>query len=110
MMIRDDLGEPAAFAVIARERCFARVATELKLSMSALSYAIKKLEARLGIRLLQRNSRSMSVSEAGERLFQRLGPALSEIHGALDDLGQQRDDASGLARITATRHAFDTVV
>lgn len=110
MMIRDDLGDLAAFAVVARERSFTRAATELRLSTSALSYAIKKLEERLGIRLLQRNSRSVSVTEAGERLLQRLGPALSEIHGALDDLGQQRDGASGLVRITATRHAFDRVI
>lgn len=109
-MDRGDLDDLAAFAVVARERSFTRAATELRLSTSALSYTIKKLEMRLGLRLLQRNSRSVSVTEAGEKLLQRLGPALAEIAGAIDDAGQQRDRVSGTVRVTATRHAFETVL
>lgn len=67
MMIRGDLGDLAAFAVIARKESFTHTATELRLSTSALSCVIKELEARLGIRPLQRKSRSVSVTEAGER-------------------------------------------
>ena len=109
-MNRGDLDDLAAFAAVARERSFTRAATELRLSTSALSYTIKKLETRLGLRLLQRNSRSVSVTEAGEKLLRRLGPALAEIAGAIDDAGQQRDRVAGTVRLTATRHAFETVL
>ncbi len=109
-MSQGDLDDLAAFAVVARARSFTRAATELRLSTSALSYTIKKLETRLGLRLLQRNSRSVSVTEAGDKLLRRLGPALAEIAGALDDAGQQRDRVSGTVRITATRHAYETVL
>ena len=109
-MNRGDLDDLAAFAVVARESSFTRAATELRLSTSALSYTIKKLETRLGLVLLRRNSRSVSATEAGEKLLRRLGPALAEIAGALDDAGQQRDRVSGTVRITATRHAFETVL
>ncbi len=109
-MPQSDLDDLAAFAVVARARSFTRAATELRLSTSALSYTIKKLETRLGLRLLQRNSRSVSVTEAGEKLLRRLAPALAEIAGAIDDVGQQRGKVSGTVRITATRHAFETVL
>lgn len=109
-MIRGDLDDLAAFSVVARDRSFTRAANELRLSTSALSHRIKKLETRLGVRLLQRNSRSVAATAAGERLLQRLQPALGEIGGALDDLGRQREDASGTVRITARRHAFETVI
>ncbi len=109
-MSQGDLDDLAAFAVVARARSFTRAATELRLSTSALSYTIKKLETRLGLRLLQRNSRSVSVTEAGDKLLRRLGPALAEIAGALDDAGQQRNRVSGTVRITATRHAYETVL
>lgn len=67
MMVRSDLGDLAAFAVVASERSFTHTATEMRLSTSALSYVIKELEARLGIRPLQRKSRSASVTEADRR-------------------------------------------
>jgi DNA-binding transcriptional LysR family regulator len=103
----DDL---AAFAAVARVCSFTQAAAEMRVSTSALSHTVKGLEARLGVRLLQRNSRSVSVTAAGERLLQTLAPALSEIEGALDRLDQARDVVSGLVRLTATRHAFDTVI
>jgi len=103
----DDL---AAFAAVARVRSFTRAAAELRLSTSALSHTIRGLEARLGVRLLQRNSRSVSVTSAGEQLLRRLEPALSEIGGALEELDRQRDLVSGAVRLTMSRHAFETVI
>jgi DNA-binding transcriptional LysR family regulator len=110
MMIRGNLDNLAAFAVVARARSFTRAAAEMRVSTSALSYTIKGLEARLGVRLLQRNSRSVSVTAAGDRLLQTLEPALAEIGGVLDQLGREGDIVSGTVRLTATRHAFETVI
>ena len=109
-MARGSLDHLAAFAVVARQRSFTRAAAELRLSTSALSHLIKSLEARLGIRLLQRNSRSVSVTAAGDQLLHTLQPALSDINGALDELGRDRETVSGTVRLTATRHAFETVI
>lgn len=103
----DDLAD---FAAVARARSFTRAAAGLRVSTSALSHTIKQLEARLGVRLLQRTSRSVSVTAAGERLLQTLEPALADIGGALDELGRQRDLVSGTVRVTATRHAFETII
>jgi DNA-binding transcriptional LysR family regulator len=110
MLSRGSLDDLAAFAAVARALSFTRAAAELRLSTSALSHTIKGLEAHLGLRLLQRNSRSVSVTAAGERLLRTLGPALSEIDGALDQLDRERDLVSGSVRLTATRHAFETVI
>lgn len=109
-MTRGSLDDLAAFAVVARERSFTRAADELRLSTSALSHLIKGLETRLGIRLLQRNSRSVSVTAAGENLLRTLEPALSEISGALEALGRDRGSVMGTLRLTATRHAYEAVV
>ena len=109
-MRRDSLDELAAFAAVARARSFTRAAAGLRVSTSALSHTIKQLEARLGVRLLARNSRSVSVTAAGERLLQTLEPALAEIGAALDDLGRDRDVVAGSVRLTATRHSYDTVI
>ena len=110
MMNRGSLDDLAAFAAVARALSFTRAAAELRLSTSALSHTIKGLEARLGVRLLQRNSRSVSVTAAGERLLRTLEPALSEIGGALEALDRDRDLVSGLVRLTVTRHAFETII
>lgn len=80
------------------------------MSTSALTHTIKALEARLGIRLLQRNSRSVSVTEAGERLLRTLAPALADIGGALEALASDAGAISGTVRVTATRHGFETVI
>jgi DNA-binding transcriptional LysR family regulator len=110
MMNRASLDSLAAFAAVARARSFTRAAAELRVSTSALSHTIRELEARLGIRLLQRNSRSVSVTEAGERLLHTLDPALADIGGALEALDRERDLVSGTVRLTATRNAFETVL
>ena len=110
MINRASLDSLAAFAGVARARSFTRAAAELRVSTSALSHTIRELEARLGIRLLQRNSRSVSVTEAGERLLRTLDPALAEIGGALAALDRDRDLVAGTVRLTTTRHAFETVI
>jgi DNA-binding transcriptional LysR family regulator len=110
MMSRSSLDDLAAFAAVARAQSFTRAAVELRVSTSALSHTIKGLEARLGFRLLQRNSRSVSVTAAGERLLRTLEPALAEIGGALEELNREHDLVVGSVRLTTTRHAFETVI
>ncbi len=96
-MKRDDLYDLAAFVVVAEQHSFTRAATELRISQSALSHAIKGLEERLGVRLLSRTTRSVSTTDAGETLLRHLRPAMAEI-------------ASGALRITATNHAVSSVI
>jgi DNA-binding transcriptional LysR family regulator len=110
MMERGTLDDLAAFAAVARARSFRRAAGELGLSTSALSYTIKRLEERLGLRLLQRNSRSVAATDAGERLLKTLDPALGEIGSALEDLDRERGSVSGTVRITATRQGYEAVI
>lgn len=109
-MVRDVLDDLAAFAVVARERSFKRAAATLGLSASMLSYKIGRLEKKIGVRLLQRNSRSVEVSEAGARLLETLAPALDNIGAALDGLGRDPAGVSGTVRITATRQAYEAVI
>lgn len=103
----DDL---AAFAAVARMGSFTRAATHLGTSTSNLSHTIRRLESRIGTRLLQRNSRSVAATEVGEALLATLGPALESIDGALDALDRTRDRVSGTLRLTLTRQAYDAVV
>ena len=103
----DDL---AAFAAVARMQSFTRAAASLGTSTSNLSHTIRRLETRLGCRLLQRTSRSVSPTEAGETLLETLRPALESIDGALDALDLGRDRVSGTLRITSTRQAYDAVI
>lgn len=110
MMLRGTLDDLAVFAEVARHRSFTRAAAELRLSTSAMSQAVKALEARLGLRLLQRTSRSVSLTAAGEELLATLAPALNDIGTALTNLGRKRDAAAGTVRITTVRHAFETVI
>jgi DNA-binding transcriptional LysR family regulator len=96
--------------VVAEERSFTRAAARLGVSQSALSHTIRRLEARLGLRLLTRTTRSVSATEAGERLIATLAPALSEIETGLAALGELRDRPSGSIRITAGEHAAHTLL
>jgi DNA-binding transcriptional LysR family regulator len=109
-MQRDDLNDLAAFAVVAEQGSFTRAAAQLGMSQSALSHAMKALEARLGVRLLSRTTRSVSTTEAGETLLRSLRPALDDIAAALMALGAMRDHPSGTVRVTATKHAVTSVV
>ena len=110
MTTKASLDDLAAFAAVARERSFTRTAAMLGTSTSNLSHTLRRLEGRLGCRLLQRNSRSVAATQAGEDLLATLGPALESIDGALDTLDRGRDRVSGTLRLTATRQAYDAVV
>jgi DNA-binding transcriptional LysR family regulator len=109
-MDRENWGSLAAFAVVAEERSFTRAAARLGVSPSALSHTMRRLEERLRIQLLARSTRSVSTTQAGERLLARLGPAIEEIAGAVEDLGRLLDRPSGHVRITASRTAARMVV
>lgn len=109
-MQRKDLNDLAAFMEVAEARSFTRAASKLGLSPSALSHAMTALEARLGVRLLARTTRSVRATEAGEELLRTLRPALTEIGAGLAALGGLRDKPAGAVRITVPRHAAVTVV
>jgi DNA-binding transcriptional LysR family regulator len=109
-MNREDWGSLAAFAVVAEERSFTKAAARLGVSPSALSHTMRRLEERLRIQLLARSTRSVSTTEAGERLLARLGPAIEEISGAVDDLGRLLDRPAGNVRITASRSGARMVI
>jgi DNA-binding transcriptional LysR family regulator len=105
-----NLDDLAAFAAVARERSFTRAAALIGTSTSNLSHTISKLERRLSTRLLQRNSRSVSTTEAGEDLLKMLSPALESIEVGLKQLDKARTGVSGTLRITTTRQAYASVI
>lgn len=94
----------AAFAAVARARSFTKAAAQLGVSPSALSQTIRNLEERLGLRLLSRTTRSVSSTDAGERLLRTVGPRFEEIQAELASLGELRDKPAGTFRITAGEH------
>ncbi|MDH4569096.1 LysR family transcriptional regulator [Pseudomonas sp. BN414] len=98
------------FLSIAAHLSFSRAAVELGLSPSALSHALRALEERLGVRLFNRTTRSVALTEAGERLYARIKPAFRDIDDALEDLNQFRDTPSGTLRISAGRAAAQLVL
>ncbi len=104
------LDDIAAFLAVARERSFTRAAAQLGVSQSALSQTVRGLEARLGLRLLSRTTRSVSPTEAGERLLRTAGPRIEEIEAELVSLNALRDTPSGTIRITAHDHAVQSVL
>jgi DNA-binding transcriptional LysR family regulator len=108
--MRHTLDDLTAFAAVAREASFTRAAARLAVSQSALSHTIRALEARLGVRLLARTTRSVSPTEAGARLLATIGPRLEEIVHALDDVIEQRERPAGLIRITAAEHPTQTLL
>jgi DNA-binding transcriptional LysR family regulator len=107
-MATDNLTHLAAFAAVARHRSFRRAGAELALSTSAVSYAIRALEERLGVGLFHRTTRSVSLTEAGQRLMERLQPALGQVSDALEEMNQFRATPAGLLRINAARAAVPT--
>jgi DNA-binding transcriptional LysR family regulator len=109
-MPRESVDDLAAFIAVAREHSFTRAAARLGVSQSALSHTLRELEARLGLRLLNRTTRSVAPTEAGERLLRTLGPAFDEIDAALAGLGEFREKPAGTIRLTATEHAANTVL
>lgn len=109
-MSRRDFSDLLVFLEVANERSFTKAAAKLGLSQSTLSHTIRELEARLGLRLLTRTTRSVSPTEAGERLLQSLSPRIQEIEVDLANLMALRDKPSGTVRITISDHAYDTLV
>ncbi|MEW9855251.1 LysR family transcriptional regulator [Novosphingobium sp. M1R2S20] len=103
-MASENFNNLAAFVAVAKERSFTRAAAKLGVSQSALSQTIKGLEARLGMRLLTRNTRSVSPTDAGERLLQTLAPRFEEIEQEVSALSDLRDKPAGTVRITAGEH------
>ena len=103
-MAGENFNDLAAFVAVAKERSFTRAAAKLGVSQSALSQTIKGLEARLGMRLLTRSTRSVSPTEAGERLLLTLAPRFEEIEQELGALNALRDKPAGTVRITAGEH------
>jgi DNA-binding transcriptional LysR family regulator len=109
-MLRENLNDVLAFLAVARERSFTRAAAKLGVSQSALSHTIRGLEARLGMRLLARTTRSVAPTEAGERLLRALGPRFDEIEAELAELSELRDKPAGTIRITSGEHAAETIL
>ena len=109
-MDRVDLGNLSAFVTVAEQRSFRGAAARLKLTPSALSHAMRQLEENLGVRLLNRTTRSVSLTDAGNRLLDEVQPAMNQIAGALDNLDQERLHPFGQLRIYATRQFAVTTV
>ncbi|BDH45926.1 LysR family transcriptional regulator [Salmonella enterica subsp. enterica serovar Choleraesuis] len=109
-MLKENFNDLIAFLVVARERSFTRAAAKLGLSQSALSHSMRGLEERLGIRLLTRTTRSVSPTEAGERLVERIGPHFLDIETELNVMKEMRDVPAGNIRITAGEHAVDYIL
>ncbi len=109
-MKREDLNDMLWFLAVAEERSFTKAAAKLGTSQSTISHTIKKLEARMGLRLLTRTTRSVVPTEAGERLIRSLAPRIEEIETEIDALMEIRDKPSGYVRITLSDHALQSVV
>src|SRR3974390_1382678 len=107
-MQRGSLDDLRALVAVGRERSFTKAAAKLGVSQSALSQTIRQLETQLGIRLLTRTTRSVSPTEAGERLLRTLGPRFEEIDAELAAVTELRAKPAGTIRITATEYAIDS--
>src|SRR5436190_22784325 len=107
-MPRQDINDLLAFLAVARERSFTKAAAKFEVSQSALSHTIRGLEARLGLRLLTRTTRSVSPTEAGERLLSAVGPHFEDLHAQLDAPSVLRDKPSGAVRTTSGLHVTET--
>jgi len=105
-MPRENVNDLLVFLAVARERSFTKAAAKVGVTQSALSHTVRQLEARLGVRLLTRTTRAVSVTEAGERLLQGIAPHFEEIDAQIDALSEWRDKPAGSIRITASNHAI----
>jgi DNA-binding transcriptional LysR family regulator len=109
-MERNDAGDLLAFLAVARERSFTRAAARLGMTQSALSQIIRALEERIGVRLLNRTTRSVTPTQAGERLFQKIAPKFDEMDLELAALSELREKPAGTIRITATEYAARAIL
>jgi DNA-binding transcriptional LysR family regulator len=109
-MAREDFNDLLWFLAVAEERSFTKAAAKLGVTQSTLSHTIKRLETRMGIRLLTRTTRSVAPTEAGDRLRQSLAPRVAEIEAEIAALMEFRDKPAGTIRITLSDHALNSVV
>src|SRR5438552_9576625 len=109
-MPRENLNDLLVFLAVARDRSFTKAAAKLGVSRSALSHILRGLEARLGLRLLTRTTRSVSPTAAGERLLEAVGHRIEEIEAELAALSEIREKPAGTIRITATEYAAHSVI
>jgi DNA-binding transcriptional LysR family regulator len=109
-MARENFNDLQAFLAVARSRSFTKAAAQLGVSPSALSHSMRGLEERLGIRLLTRTTRSVSPTEAGERLLNAVGPRFEEVEAELAALNELRQRPAGTIRITAGDHPAVTIL
>jgi len=109
-MARNTFGDLLAFRAVALEHSFTRAAAQMGVSTSALSHTIRGLEERLGIRLLNRTTRTVVPTQAGERLLQAVGTLFDGVEAELASLSELRDKPSGTIRITTSAHAARTIL
>jgi DNA-binding transcriptional LysR family regulator len=109
-MHRGDFADLTAFVAVADELSFRAAAARVGVTPSALSHAMRQLEERLGVRLLHRTTHSVALTDAGRRLLERLQPAIAQITGALEDLGQERQRPFGRLRIHASPMSAAAVI
>lgn len=109
-MRREELVDLNAFATVAEEESFTRAAARLGTSQSALSHTVRRLETRLGVRLLTRTTRRVAPTQAGERLLKTLGPAFDTIAAELASLSELREKPAGTIRLTTSEHAAHSVL
>ncbi|MET3897410.1 DNA-binding transcriptional LysR family regulator [Devosia sp. UYZn731] len=109
-MDRDNIADLIAFVAVAQDRNFTRAAARLGVSQSAVSHAMSRLEKRLGVRLLTRSTRSVSPTDAGQRLLETVEPRFLEVDAALEMVTEFRDKPSGTIRLSAGEHAINAVL
>ncbi|MBD9650696.1 LysR family transcriptional regulator (plasmid) [Ensifer sp. PDNC004] len=109
-MKRDELGDLVAFLTVGEERSFTRAAARLGTSQSSLSHTVRRLEERMGVRLLTRTTRNVVPTDAGEQLMETLRPAFNDIRSRLDALSAMRQQPGGTIRLTSSRHAAETIL
>lgn len=109
-MAREQFNDLLWFLAVAEERSFTRAAARIGISQSTLSHTIKRLETRMGVLLLNRTTRNVAPTDAGERLRQSLGPRIAEIEAEMAAIMEYRDKPAGRIRITLSDHALRTVV
>ena len=107
---RENISDIVVFIAVARERSFTRAAAKLGMTQSAISHIMRSLEARLGVRLLTRTTRSVSPTEAGERLLQNVAPRLKEIEAEIAAISDLGETPAGTVRITAIDSVIDTIL
>ncbi|MBH5329199.1 LysR family transcriptional regulator [Eikenella sp. S3360] len=108
--MKENLNELRAFVTVAQAGSFTKAAQQVGVSQSALSHTIRGMESRLKVKLLQRTTRSVSTTEAGEQLYQKLLPLFEGIDSAIDALGETSGEVRGRLRINGTEHAFNVVL